>query len=102
MFLPLALLVIQTRWLGITGRRKVCREILIEKLKPFIQMPANIKECQMEADNIPEEGLDEEAVKPVVEPDESLALEEYIQCVEVVPLSTGSEEATIHKEKDSN
>ena len=42
----------------------------------------------MDADKIPEEDLDEEAVKPVVEPEGSLAWEESIQCVEVLPAST--------------
>ena len=33
-FSPLALLVIQTTWLRITGRKEVCRGIMIDKLKP--------------------------------------------------------------------
>ena len=62
-FSPLALLVIQTTWLRITGRKEVCQEIVIDKLKLFQQTPANIKECQMEVDEIPEEDSDEEDSK---------------------------------------
>ena len=36
-FSPPALLVIQTTWLGITGRKEICREIVIDKLKLFQQ-----------------------------------------------------------------
>ena len=37
-FSPPALLVIQTTWLGITGRKEICREIVIDKLKLFQQI----------------------------------------------------------------
>ena len=66
-FSPPALLVIQTTWLAITGQREVCREIVIDKLKPFKHASANIGDCQLGADQIPEEDFDEEAVEPVVE-----------------------------------
>ena len=51
---------------------------MIDKLKPFQQTPANVKECQMEADEILEEDLDKEAVKPLVEPEDSQAQVKYI------------------------
>ena len=59
---------------------------MIDKLKPFQQTPTNIKECQMEADEILEEDLDEEAVEPLV----------------VIPCSKGLEEIALHKEKDGD
>ena len=51
----------------------MCREIVIDKLKPFKHAPANIGDCQPGADQIPEEDLDEEVVEPVVEPKDSRA-----------------------------
>ena len=71
--LALALLVIQTTWLKITGRKEVFWEIVINKLKPFRQTLDNIRECQMEADEVPEEDLDKEAVEPYVDPEDSRA-----------------------------
>ena len=43
-FSPQALLVIQTTWLGITGRREICQEIVIDKLKLFQQPPDNLSD----------------------------------------------------------
>ena len=59
-FSPPVLLVIQTTWLGILGRREVCREIVINKLKLFQQTPDNLKDCQLEQEEIPEDDVDEE------------------------------------------
>ena len=56
----------------------------------------------MEADKILEEDLDEEAVKPLVEPEDSQARVKYIQCVEVVPCSVGLEEVAVHVEKNGD
>ena len=47
-FSPPALLVIQTTWLGMKGRKEVCREIVIDKLKLFKQAPVNLQENQMQ------------------------------------------------------
>ena len=58
-------------WLGIRGRKEVCREIVIDKLKPFQQAPTIIQECQMS--NVPDEDLDEEATEPRVEGEDSQA-----------------------------
>ena len=77
-FSPPALLVIQTTWLKITGRKEVCQEKVIDKLKPFRHMPYNIRDCQMEVDKVPEEDLDIEAVKPYVHPEDSQARLGYI------------------------
>ena len=44
-FSPPALLVIQTTWLGISGRREVCQEIVINMLKLFQHTPDNLKDC---------------------------------------------------------
>ena len=57
-FSPPALLVIQTTWLAITGRREVCREIVIDKLKHFKYAPENLGYCQPGADKIPEEDFE--------------------------------------------
>ena len=72
-FSPPALLVIQTTWLGILGRREVCQEIVIDKLKLFRKTPKNIKDCQLEPDKIPEDDMDKEAVEPFVDPKDSRA-----------------------------
>ena len=96
------LLVLQTTWLKITGRKEVCREIVIDKLKPFRQTPDNIRKWQMEADEVLEEDLDEEAVEPYMDPEDSQARVDYIQCVDIVPCFGGAEEVTILEEKDNN
>ena len=70
-FSPPALLVIQTTWLGITGRKEICREIVIDKLKLFQQPPENLKEHQLEPEEIPEEDPDKDAIEPTVDPQES-------------------------------
>merc|ERR1712240_102633 len=57
---PPALLVIQTTWLGITGRKEICREIVINKLKLFKQPPNNLKEHQLEPEEILEEDPDKD------------------------------------------
>ena len=74
-----ALLVIQTTWLKITGRKEVCREIVIDKLKLFRQTPDNIKDCQMEADEVPEEDLDKEGIEPFMDPKDSQARQENLR-----------------------
>ena len=56
----------------------------------------------MKADKIPEEDLDEEVIKPLVEPEDSQAWVKYIQCVEVMPSPAGSEEVAMHEEKDGD
>ena len=94
-FLPLMLLVIQTTWLAITGLREVYREIVINKLKPFKHKPDNIEDCQMEADQIPEEDLDGEGVKPIVEPQDSKAREGFVQCVEIQPTVEETEDLKV-------
>ena len=75
---------------------------MIDKLKLFQQTPDSIKECQLEADKIPEEDLDEESVEPLVEPEDSQAPVKYIQFVEVVLCSAGLEEVAVPEEKDGN
>ena len=58
---------------------------MIDKLKPFRQTPDNIRECQMEADKVLEEDLDKEVTEPFVDPDDSKARIDHIQCADVVP-----------------
>ena len=75
---------------------------MIDKLKPLRQTPDNIKECQMEVDEVPQEDLDEEAVEPFVDPEDSQARVDHIQCVDVVPYLEGTEEVVVHEEKDGD
>ena len=67
------------------------------QVEPFQQTPDNIKECQMEVDEVLEEDLDEEAVKPFVDPEDNQARVGYIQCVDVIPCSVGTEEVVVHE-----
>ena len=101
-FSPPALLVIQTTWLGITGRREVCREIVIDKLKLFQQSPDNLKECQLEPEEIPEEDTDKEAVQPFVDPKDSRARINHIQCKSDVLSPEDVKEVVIYKDKDGD
>ena len=75
---------------------------MINKLKPFKHKPDNIEDCQMEADQIPEEDLDGEGVKPIVEPQDSKAREGFVQCVERQPTVEETEDLGIHEEKDGD
>ena len=101
-FSPSALLVIQTTWLKITSRKEVCRKIVINKLKPFLQTPDHIRYCQIEAYKVLEENLDEEAVEPYMDPEDSRARLGYIQCMDVALCPADLGEVTIHKEKDGD
>ena len=101
-FSPPALLVIQTTWLGITGRREVCQEIAIDKFKLFQQSPDNLKECQLEPEEIPEEDMDKEEVEPFVDPKDSRARINHIQCKSDILSPEDIEEAAIYKDKDGD
>ena len=52
----------------------------------------------MEVDKVPEKDFEE----PFVDPENGQAQVDYIQCVDVVPCSTGTEEVTVHEEKDGD
>ena len=56
----------------------------------------------MEADKVPEEDMDEEAVKPYMDPEDSRARVNYIQCMDIIPCPAGTEEVTIYEEKDGD
>ena len=45
----------------------------MDKLKLFQQTPDNIKDCQLEQEEIPEDDVDEEAVMPFMDPEDSRA-----------------------------
>ena len=96
------LLVIQTTWLGILGWREVCWEIVIDKLKLFQQTPDNLKDCQLEPEEIPEEDVDEEAVQPFMDPEDSKARISHIQCKEAALSPEDIEEAAIYEDKDGD
>ena len=97
-FPPLALLVIHSTWPEILGRREVCREIVIDKQKLFRQTPTNIKDCQLDLDEIPEDDLDE----PFMDPEDSKARINHIQCKDTTPCSEDTEEAAVYEEKDDD
>ena len=101
-FPPLALLVIHSIWPEILGRREVCREIVIDKQKLFRQTPTNIKDCQLDLDEIPKDDLDEEAIEPFMDPEDSKARINHIQCKDAVPYSEDTEEAAVYEEKDGD
>ena len=85
-----------------SGRKEVCREIVINKLKLFQQSPDNLKECQLEPKEIPEEDTDEEAVEPCVDPEDSRARINHIQCKSDVLSPEDIEETAIYEDKDGN
>ena len=62
------------------GRKEICREIVIDKLKLFQQPPDNLKEHQLEPEEIPEEDQNEDAIEPTVDPQESRARIDHILC----------------------
>ena len=86
--------------MGISGRKEVCREIVIDKLKLFQQSPDNLKECQLEPEEIPEEDMDEEAVEPCIDPEDSRARINHIQCKSDVLSPEDIEETAIYEDKD--
>ena len=73
---------------------------MIDKLKLLRQTPDNIKDCQLEPDEIPEDDFDEEATEPFMDPDDSKARIDHIQCADVMPCLEDTEEAAMHEEKD--
>ena len=101
-FPPLALLVIHSTWPEILGRREVCREIVIDKQKLFRQTPTNIKDCQLDLDEIPEDDLDEEAIEPFMDLEDSKARINHIQCKDTTPCSEDTKEAAVYEEKDGD
>ena len=54
--------------MGMTGRKEVCRDIVINKLKLFQQPPDNLEDHQLEPEEIPEEDMDKDATEPTVDP----------------------------------
>ena len=101
-FSPPALLVIQTTRLGITGRKEICQEIAIVKLKLFQQPPNNLKEHQLEPEEIPDKDPDKDAIKPTVDPQESRARIDHILCKDDLINPDDLEEAAICKEKEGD
>ena len=96
------MLVIQTTWLGITGRKEICREIVIDKLKLFQQPPDNLKEHQLEPEEIPEEDPDEDAVEPTVDPHDSRARIKHILCKDNLLNPDNREDKAIYQEREGD
>ena len=101
-FTPPALLVIQTTWLGLTGRKEKYREIVIDKLKLFKRPPDSLEKYQLEPAEIPEEDLDEDAVEPTVDPEESRERINHIQCKDDDFSPENLEEEAIYEEKEGD
>ena len=97
-----ASLVIQTTWLGITGRTEICQEIVIDKLKLFQQHPDKLKEHQLEPEEIPEGDTDEDTIEPIVDPQESRARIDHILCKDDILSPEDLEEEAIYEEKDGD
>ena len=66
------------------------------------QTPDNLKDCQLEPEEIPEDDVEEEAVEPFVDPEDSRARINHIQCKGAALSQEDIEEATIYEDKDSN
>ena len=97
-----ALLVIQTTWLGITGRKEVCREIVINKLKLFQQPPNNLTDHQLEPEEITEEDPDEDTIEPTIDPQESRARIDHILCKDDVIRPEDLEDEAIYEGKEGD
>ena len=88
--------------MGITGRKEICREIVIDKLKLFQQPPENLKEHQLESEEIQEEDLDEDTVEPMVDPQESRDRINHILWKDDILSPEDLEEETIYEEKEGD
>ena len=96
------MLVIQTTWMGMTGRKEVCREIVIDKLKLFQKAPENLEDYQLEPEEISEEDTDEDATEPMVDPRESRERIEYILCKDEVLRPKDLDNVAIYEEKEGD
>ena len=81
------------------GRKEICREIVIDKLKLFQQPPDNLKEHQLEPEEIPEEDPDHYAVEPTVDPHASKARFDHILCKDDL---INLEEEAIYEEREGD
>ena len=77
----------------------MCREIIIDKLKLFQQTPDNLKDCQLEPEEIPEDDVDEEAVEPFMDPEDSRARINHIQCKDATLSPEDIEKAAKYKDR---
>ena len=85
-----------------TGRKEVCREIVIDKLKLFQKAPENLEDYQLEPEEIPKEDTDEDATEPMVDPRESRERIEYILCKDEVLRPEDLDDIAIYKEKEGD
>ena len=80
------------------GRKEICREIVIDKLKLFQQPPENLKEHQLELKEDP----DKDAVEPTVDPQESRARINHILCKDDILRPEDLQEEAIYEEKEGD
>ena len=88
--------------MGMTGRKEVCREIDLDKLKLFQKPPDNLEDHQLEPEEIPEEDTDEDATEPTVHPRESRERIDYILCKDEVLRPEDLEDEAIYEEKEGD
>ena len=84
------------------GRKEICRESVIDKLKLFQQPPDNLKEHQLEPEEIPEEDPDKDAVEPTVDPHDSRARIEHILCKDDLLNPNNIEDEAIYEEREGD
>ena len=85
-----------------TGRKEVCREIVLDKLKLFQKPPDNLEDHQLEPEEIPEEDTDKDATEPTVDPRESRERIDYILCKDEVLRPEDLEDKAIYEEKEGD
>ena len=83
-------------------KKEICREIVINKLKLFQQPPDNLKEHQLEPEEIPEGDTDEDAIEPIVDPQESRARIDHILCKNNLLSPKDLEEEAIYEEREGD
>ena len=71
-------------------------------MKLFQQSPDNLKDCQLEREEIPEGDMDDKAIKPVVDPKENKTRINHILCKSNVLSPEDIEEDAIYKDKDGD
>ena len=87
---------------GIMGRKEVCWEIVIDKLKLFQQPPDNLKDHQLEPEEIPEEDPDEDVIEPTIDPQERRERIDHILCKDDVLRPEDLEDEAIYEGKEGD
>ena len=80
------------------GRKEICQEIVIDKLKLFQQPTDNLKDHQLE----PKEILEEDAIEPTIDPQQSRLRIDQILCKDDVLRPKDLEDKAIYEEKEGD